>query len=175
MTLEEQLLEGEIDLALLVTPLASTRIHTKLLIEDEICLIASPDHPVLERAKKNTSRKDSEIPYSIDIEDTMDYEYLLCEHNSILGREARRIFMSKGLSPTSYNENLTALMAATMAEAGLGLAFTYYSARRYFKDAVMLSLGEAGTSIQLAMAMPPGKYHSRAAKALRDAFFQVLK
>ena len=37
--------------------------------------------------------------------------------------------MRHGINPTAYNENLTALFAASLGANGLGLAFTYASSR----------------------------------------------
>ena len=65
-------------------------------------------------------------------------------------------------------------MAAGLSASGQGLAFTYYSSRHYFRNAEFLSLGEDRTSIQLAVALPPGRYHSNATKALRDVMMKIL-
>ena len=65
--------------------------------------------------------------------------------------------------------------AAAMGAAGLGLAFTYYSSRHYFRNAEFLSLGKESTFIDLGIALPPGSYHSRAALALKDTLMEVLQ
>ena len=48
LDLEQMLLTGEIDLALLVMPEKHSRIQTRFLMNDEICLITHPSHPVME-------------------------------------------------------------------------------------------------------------------------------
>ena len=58
--------------------------------------------------------------------------------------------------------------------SGLGLAFTYYCAKNYYRDAEFLSLGEEGTIIDLGVSLAPGRYHSKAALALHDTLFKVL-
>ena len=93
---------------------------------------------------------------------------------TILGREARRVFSKNGLQPITCNESLSALMAAALGAAGHGLAFTYYSSRHYFRDAKFLSLGADGASVGLATALPPGRYHSKAALALQEVLLKVL-
>ena len=79
------------------------------------------------------------------MKDTLSYEYLPSDYDTILGREARRIFNRNGAQPIASNHALSALMAAAMGAAGLGLAFTYYSSRHYFRNAEFLSLGKEST------------------------------
>ncbi len=174
MALEQMLQNGTIDLALIVLPAKSLKSDVEMLMKDEICLIAGAGHPVLELAKTTPPDSSSLIPRYIDIRDTLPYEYLLSDYDTILGRESRRIFRENGLLPEVHNEKLSAFLAASMGAAGLGLAFTYYSARHYYQQAEFLSLGKDGTSLELGIALAPGRYHSRAALALKDIFFQVL-
>lgn len=70
---------------------------------------------------------------------------------------------------------LSALMSAAMGAAGLGLAFTYYSSRHYFRNAEFLSLGAESAFIDLGIALPPGRYHSKAALAFKDTLKEVLQ
>ena len=159
MALEQKLLSGEIDIALFVLPVSDKRIQPEILMKDEICIITSKDHPVLSKAKAGSLS--SEIPLEIDIRDTAGYEYYLSDYDTILGREARKIFLRNEMIPVTWNEKLTALFAAAMAAEGQGLAFTYYSSRRYFHDAVFLNIGDDAPSIELAVALSPGRYHSK--------------
>lgn len=174
MALEQMLLSGEIDLALLVLPVSQPRIETKFVMKDEICLITNSSHPVMNLAKKNPGDAISRIPQYVNLRDTLKYEYLLSDYDTILGREARRIFSKNGLVPIAYNETLSALLAAAMAAAGRGLAFTYYSSRHYFRNAEFLSFGAEGASLDLGIALPPGRYHSRATLALEEILMKVL-
>lgn len=174
MALEQMLLSGEIDLALLVLPVSQPRIETKFVMKDEICLITNSSHPVMNLVKKNPGDAISRIPQYVNLRDTLKYEYLLSDYDTILGREARRIFSKNGLVPIAYNETLSALLAAAMAAAGRGLAFTYYSSRHYFRNAEFLSLGAEGASLDLGIALPPGRYHSRATLALEEILMKVL-
>ena len=89
--------------------------------------------------------------------------------------EARRIFNRNGVQPIASNRALSALMSAAMGAAGLGLAFTYYSSRHYFRNAEFLSLGAESAFVDLGIALPPGRYHSRAALALKDTLMEVLQ
>jgi hypothetical protein len=63
---------------------------------------------------------------------------------------------------------------AQTAGGGQGLVFTYYSSRRYFHDAVFLSIGDDAPSIELVVALSPGRYHSKAALELKKVLFDVL-
>lgn len=176
MMLEQMLLNGEIDLALLVLPVSDSRLQPTFVMNDEICLIAHENHPILKKAKKfaPTRKKISRIPQYVDLEDAIQYEFFLSDYDTILGREARRIFSKKGLQPITCNESLSALMASALAAAGHGLAFTYYSSRHYFRTAEFLSLGADLASIKLATALPPGRYHSKAALALQEVLLKIL-
>lgn len=174
MALEQMLLSGEIDLALLVLPVSQPRIETKFVMKDEICLITTSGHPIMKVVKANQGDSISRIPQYVNLRDTLKYEYLLSDYDTILGREARRIFSKNGLVPIAYNETLSALLAAAMAAAGRGLAFTYYSSRHYFRNAEFLSLGAEGASVDLGIALPPGRYHSRATLALEEILMKVL-
>ena len=175
MALEQLLQKGEIDLALLVMPVKQLKGEVELLMQDEICLITRQGHPVLEKAVPTPSGSKSRIPLCIDLRDAMSYEFLLSDYDTILGREARRIFQEQELIPISHNEKLSAFFAASMGAAGLGLAFTYYSSHHAYPNAQYLSLGRDGCFLDLGLAMPPGRYHSKAAMALRDMMFTVLK
>jgi len=176
MILEQMLLNGEIDLALLVLPVSDSRLQPTFVMNDEICLIAHENHPILKKAKKfaPTGKKISRIPQYVDLADAIPYEFFLSDYDTILGREARHIFNRNGLQPITCNESLTALMASALAAAGHGLAFTYYSSRHYFRDAKFLSLGADLASIKLATALPPGRYHSKAALALQEVLLKIL-
>lgn len=175
LALEQLLLTGKIDLALLVMPEKRSRIQARFLMNDEICLITSPNHPVMECVHQGQAGlHPSQLSQYINIQDAACYEFLLSGYDTILGREARRIFLRHGMNPTYYNENLTALFAASLGASGLGLAFTYASSHQYFHRAQLLSLGKDGTSIALGTAMAPGRYHSKATKALEQVIFEVL-
>ena len=176
MALEQMLLSGEIDVALLVLPVSDSRIQPTFVMRDEICLIAHENHPITKMARKFSpnSQTTSRIPCYVNLTDAIQYEFFLSDYDTILGRESRRVFNKNGLQPITCNESLTALMAAALAAAGHGLAFTYYSSRHYFWDAKFLSLGSDGASVELATALAPGRYHSKAALALQEVLLKVL-
>ena len=174
MALEQYLMNGDIDLALLARPEKGSRLRTFNLLKDEICLVTSPNHPILNKAKDNKGHSFSQIPKCINIKDAEKYEFLLSDYDTILGREARKLFMKNKMTPVAYNNTLSALFAASLAANGQGLAFTYYSSRHYFRNAEFLSLGKEVPSIELVTAMSSERYHSKAAIALNDVIHQIL-
>ena len=175
MTLEQKLLTGDLDIAMIVLPVADSRIQAEKLMKDEICLITSSSHPALRKARRKDTEVPSETALMVDLKDLMEYEFLLSDYDTILGREARRLFAKNGLTPITYNETMTALFAAAMAAAGQGISFTYYSSRHYFRNAAFLSLAKEESYIDLAIALAPGRYHSKAALALKEVIFLIMK
>lgn len=173
--LEYMLQRGDLDLALLVLGKAAKNLDSAFLMDDEICLIAHPHHPIMKKVRKGTRHNLQETPpWFIDIHEISQYEFILSGYDTILGKKAREIFARHHISPIVHNENLSALFAASMGSGGIGLAFTYYSSRRYFQGAEFISLGKDGTSVELSIAMPKGGYHSKAALALADVMKEVL-
>ena len=175
MALEAMLRNGIIDIALVIMPPKILKPgDVELVMHDEICIVAGKYHPVLKYAMPSPSDSQSRIPKYVNLADTMEYEYLLSDYDTILGRESRRIFREHGLIPKVHNEKLSAFMAASLGAAGLGLAFTYYCAERAYPEAEFMSLGENGTIIELGVCLAPGRYHSKAALALRETMISVL-
>ncbi len=166
MALEQQLMEGKVDLALVVLPFAKLKAETRNLLQDEIVLVVPKGHPVHSRAKETIKNG---VPHKyIDLEDTEEFEYILSDNDTILGDRARKEFAARKMAPKVCNDNLTAPIAAAMARAGLGLAFTYRSCCENKDGASYYSIGEEGIPVQLALANPPGRYRSKAAKALEE-------
>lgn len=175
MALEGMLKNGTIDIALVILPAKILKpCDAVFVMRDEICIVAGKKHPVLRHARPSPPHSKSAIAKYVDLRDTIEFEYLLSDYDTILGRESRRIFREHDLVPRARNEKLTAFMAASMGAAGLGLAFTYYCAKRAYPDAEFLSLGEEGTLVDLGVCLAPGRYHSKAAVALMEVMMRVL-
>ena len=172
MALEQMLKAGTIDLALIILPAKTLKHDIEILMRDEICIITDKKHPVLKFARPSPAHSKSNIPKYINLRDAIEFEFLLSDYDTILGRESRKIFCE--LIPKVYNEKLSAFFAASMGAAGLGLAFTYYCAKNYYSHAEFLSLGEEGTIINLGVSLAPGRYHSKATLALKKVLFETL-
>lgn len=171
MALEDMLVEGSIDLAIVALPLTRLTHEVEFLKKDEIFIVANTRHPVLQYAHRRTASP----YYWIDLKDTAEYEYILSDYDTILGSIGRQQFKKAGVNPPAYNTTITADLAAAMAREGLGLAFTYQSCADPHPDTVYLSIGESGVSLELAIAHPYSTYQSKAALALDKVIRQVLQ
>lgn len=173
MALEQMLIDGQLDLALVALPLTKLKTDVNFLLKDEICIVAPSHHPVLQYAKEAVINHGGNL--FVELEDTIQFEYILSDYDTILGSVSRKEFSHRGLVPKVCNENLTAPFAAAMARAGLGLAFTYGSCKEPFEDLTYLSIGEKGVFLDLALAFPPGHYRSKAATALEQHIADLQK
>lgn len=170
MALEDRLIEGSIDLAIVALPLTRLTHEVEFIKKDEVFLVANRDHPVMQFAHK----REHSPYYWVDLRDTASFEYILSDYDTILGSISRRQFQKTGLKPIAYNTNITADLGVAMARAGLGLAFTYHSCAEDYPDTVYLSIGEEGVFLDLALAHPYSTYQSRAALALGRVIQEVF-
>lgn len=168
MELEQLLITGRIDLALVALPLMKLQTDAEFLMKDEICLAVSSGHPVLKYVRE--IEKNGKRHKYVELEDTIEFEYVLSGYDTILGYTARNEFKKRKLKPKVCNANLTAFFAAAMARDGLGLAFTYASCKGNYDDVIYLSIGREGIYLDLALAFPPDGYRSKAARALENCF-----
>lgn len=174
MALEQLLIEGQLDLALIALPPVKLKDQVELLLQDEILLVVSHDHPV-NALSRECVLDTGEVRRYVDVEDTMAYDYILSDYDTILGSLSRAAFSQRGLLPKVRNGNLTAPFAAAMARAGLGIAFTYRSCREDYPHTQYYSIGPEGVFLDLGLAFPPGNYRSRAALALADTLKQYYQ
>lgn len=162
MALENMLVDGSIDLAIVALPLAHLSHEAAPLKKDEILLVTTRKHPIMQFAH----RQEISSNYWIDLKDTAPYEYILSDYDTILGSIARQQFKQAGINPPACNTTITADLAASMACEGLGLAFTYRSCATPHDNIIYLSIGTDGIFLELAIAHPYSTYQSRAALAL---------
>ena len=111
MALEEMLRNGTIDIALIILPAQILKVPVKTVMRDEICIITSPSHPVMKHAKLSPPHSKSRITKYIDIKDASEFEFLLSDYDTILGRESRRIFRehARKLTTRNYRRSLRQL------------------------------------------------------------------
>ena len=95
-------------------------------MKDEICLLTSPTHPIMAFVRDNEDNSDSRIPQYVNLKDTLAYEYLLSDYDTILGREARRIFNRNGVQPIASNHALSALMLSLIHISDPAVGFFGY-------------------------------------------------
>lgn len=170
MNLEQKLMEGKLDMAIVALPLTKINTDISFLKHDEICIACHRDHPVMEHTKLN---KKTDKLY-VDMKDAAKYEFILSDHDTILGSVARDEFARHNLVPKVCNGNLTAPFALKLAAAGYALAFTYDSCCEDSSDVRYLSIGQKGIYIKLGIAYPPDGYRSKATIELSKLFHMFL-
>ncbi|MFR5601792.1 MAG: LysR family transcriptional regulator [Lachnospiraceae bacterium] len=161
--LEERVLDGSLDMALIALPAVKLKDHFDFLMRDEICIVASKGHPVMKYVRPGhpiTGRA------WVSLKNASAYEFILGPSQTILGTMARRVFYQYGIQPFSRNTNVTAPFAASMAREGIALTLTYYSCMVPDDRVEYLSIGNDGVFLDLALAYPGGEYRSKAVKAL---------
>ena len=94
--LENQILEGILDLALIAAPPVRIKHGFEELMRDEIMLVTTKEHPVMKYAHE--CENDPEELW-IDLKDTAPYEYILGPPNTVLGRTARDSLREAGVEP----------------------------------------------------------------------------
>lgn len=103
MYLEEMILEGFLDMALLALP--SPRLHKQLdfLTRDEIYLVTVSEHPVMEFV-----HREEDGTRWVDLKDIARFECILGPPRTILGSMIRKAFEDLHLEPLAQNTNITA-------------------------------------------------------------------
>ncbi len=170
MALEDRLIEGSIDLAIVALPLTRLTHEVEFIKKDEIFIVANRKHPIMQFAHR---QKNSPY-YWVDLQDTASFEYILSDYDTILGSMSRRQFQKAGIKPIAFNTNISADLGAAMARAGLGLAFTYHSCAENYPDTEYISIGKDGVFLELALAYPYSTYQSKAALALGNVIREVF-
>lgn len=166
--LEQMIMDGKLDLALVALPAKKLTGKIDFLLKDEICIVAHKSHPVLAEARRDP---DSPERLFVDLKDAAQYEFILSPRKTILGDRSRQAFEDADVFPVVYNGRINAFFAAAMAQEGIGLAFTYRSCSRATPDVNLLSIAPEGKYVDLALAYPEG-YRSKAARALGNLFHE---
>ena len=169
MKLEELLLEGRLDLAVIALPPAKLRHGTIFLKNEEVLMVANRHHPVMAFARP----KPDGSGYWVDLRDAAQFGFILSAHDTILGIIGRDLFKKYKLPCQIIHGNITAALAVSMASEGLGLAFTYASAAEQTEDAVFLSIGQERVFMKLGLAYPSEEYHSKAVRALEEIIREI--
>ena len=169
--LEDHILRGLLDIALIALPPVRLKEQVDFLLRDEIILVTTADHPVMQYARP---RKDGNGMW-VRFLDTTGFEYILGPPNTVLGRTARQQFRLCGREPIGQNTGVSAPFAAAMAMEGLGLALTYRSCTVKDSRVCYLRMGKEGVFIDLGLAYPAGEYRSKATAALGKLFHEMYR
>lgn len=167
--LEDRILKGLLDMALIALPPVRLKEQVEFLLRDEIMIVTTLSHPIMKYAHP---RLDGD-GFWVDFLDTAGFEYILGPPGTILGRAARKEFQKCGQEPVGLNTNVSAPFAAAMAMEGLGLALTYRSCIVNRSDVSYLRIGTRGVFLELGLAYPTGEYRSKASIALGKIFREM--
>ena len=170
LQLEDRILKGLLDIALIAIPAVRLKERIYPLMKDEIMIVAAGNHPVLQYAKPRPDRPEE---LWVDFRDTTDFEYILGPPDTMLGRAARQEFRKCGREPVGLNTHISAAFAAAMARSGLGLTTTYRSCTVRSEGVRYLRIGPEGIFLELVLAYPAGEYRSKAAQTLGELFYEL--
>ncbi len=167
--LQELLASGDLDMALVVVRSNLVGHTHSAIMRDEVFVAARKDHPILAKANLRPDGRGW-----VDFSDAADYEFLLTQRTTMLGSTAENLYNACGKAPLAKNRELTAPVALSMAQSGLGLALTYRTCAAQDPQMVYLGIGEKGTFVNLALEYPSTDYRSRAVRALDRIIHEVL-
>lgn len=167
--LRELLAAGDLDMAMAVVGDNAVGNTHSSIMRDEVFIAARKDHPVLGKANR---RSDGRL--WVDFAEAAGYEFLLTQRTTMLGSIAEGLYHSCRMTPVAKNVELTAPVALSMAQSGLGLALTYRTCAAEDPQMAYLSIGEAGTFVNIALEYPLGDYRSRAVRALDSLIHEIF-
>ncbi len=168
--LENQILSGLLDIALIAAPSEKIKNNWDFLMKDEIVIVAEQNHPVLKYARPYPDEPERKW---IDLKDTGKFKFILGDPGTVLGKILRNEFAKHHMEPVCLNTNISAPLAAAMAREGLGLAATYRSCIEPHGSTEYLRIGQDGVFLDLALSYPAGEYRSNAAIALGRLLHQT--
>lgn len=148
MSLEKKLLDGTLDVAILARPFVKLDDNLEHLMNDEILVTTSRDHPIKKYAHKKSERG---WPW-LRLEDIARFGLILSDFDTILGTISRELFYNTTVNLNVTYPNITAAMTKAMAQAGLGLGFTYASCIDDHDDMPYYSITKEGVYLPLYLA-----------------------
>ena len=170
LKLEELLLEGKLDVAVIALPAAKLKNEASLLTKDEVYLVAPKGHALLKSAHAAPDGR-----RWVSLKEAAQYPFVLSGHNTILGNISRNLLQKEKVKYTAEHDDISAAMAVSMAKAGIGIAFTYASCLDPDDHLETFRIGEKGVFLNLGVALPSREYYSLSAKALREIVCEVYR
>ena len=170
LKLEELLLEGKLDVAVIALPASKLKNEASLLTKDEVFLVAQKGHALCELT--HTASDGSQW---VSLKEAAQYPFVLSGQSTILGNISRNLLQKEKVKYTAEHDDISAAMAVSMAKAGIGIAFTYASCIDPDDHLETFRIGEKGVFLNLGVALPSREYHSLAAKALREIVCEVYR
>lgn len=171
IVLQRKIAAGELDMALVAFREDQWEEQGKLLMKDEVLLVANREHPVMEYVREGGGGPDR--PW-VELAEIAHMDFLLSSRSAMLGNIAEQMFQELGVEPWYVCGTQTASMSAALARRGLGIAFTYRSCVEESRDVIYLSIGKKRHYVNLALIYPPEGYRSRAIRAFESVLCRVL-
>lgn len=171
IVLEEKIASGALDLALIAKPISKTPGDYTLVMQDEIYIVTTKNHPINQYIK--VGKGGPNRPW-VEMKDAAKFKFLLSNRNTVLGNIATKKYLECGLPAIAVNRNMTAAFAAAMARHGIGLAFTYRSCAMPTPNVEYLSIDKEQTFLDLVLKYPIGDYRSKATKELSRLIHEYM-
>ena len=153
--IEEMLLAGETDLAFFTLPIHSEDIVHKVIKEEEVVLVLSPQHPL---ADIGVNKPDCRYPWA-DIRRFQDEPFILQKRDQRTRHIGERLFDESGIEPrvAVYVRNI--LASVQLAANGYGVTLASESHMRHIKtdvEPVCFSVGKPCTKTNFVAAWRRG-------------------
>jgi DNA-binding transcriptional LysR family regulator len=163
VVLEELILKGKIDMALVAKPEFSKDLKSYNLLEDEVVLVAHKDYPL----KCKIHYYDNGTMW-VNFKEISNECFLLSPPRTILGKVARSLFRNINAQANSLNQNCSAEMAVALASEGLGISFNYRSCCSNTNELNVYSIGKEKQYVPLILKYPSNDYRCRATTLLTN-------
>lgn len=171
--LEDWLLKGVTDLAVMSLPILSDEISYEVIEIEELLIAIPPNHPVRSKAKKNPADK---YP-SISLSWLKDDPFILLHHGQGMRQIADDLFKQAGFKPNIFLETKSLETANALVAAGVGVTFAMASTGWFTTNSeqpMFYSLDHPVPTRTLVAAFKKGTYFSNIAAAFIEQTKQVL-
>jgi DNA-binding transcriptional LysR family regulator len=172
-TLENALLNGDLDLAFITFPPRHPDITNEIITREELVLIMSPDHPM---AGKGAAKKDCKYPW-MDIALLKDESFILPWPNQRTRQMADKIFRAAGIKPNILLTIKNIDVLVQLAAKGFGLAFVGETPLQYIpvsEKPVCFSVGNPATEFSFAVTYRSDMYQTRYIKQFINIVKQIV-
>ncbi|MGL5313978.1 MAG: LysR family transcriptional regulator [Peptostreptococcaceae bacterium] len=168
--LEELLLNGDADIAILNAPINSPDLDYEILGDEEIVLVTSKKHPL---ANCGELTNDGKYPW-IDIRKFKDERFILQFPNQRTGQIADKIFKELKFKPDKVFRTRGLISSLRLATSNFGVCFISENHLKYLTSEtkpMCFSVGNKSTKFKLVVAYRKGSYLPHYA---RD-YIQIIK
>lgn len=155
--LEQEIADGEVDIAFITLPVKHPDITYEIISQEELVLVMSPDHPL---ANSGKNRPGCRYPW-IDMEDLKDEAFILQWPHQRTRQASDKLFRAAHIKPNVILTVRNIAISVQLATNGFGLAFVGETALRYIQTKVKpacFSVGSPGTEFSFAVVYRQDMY-----------------